>query len=906
MSVRNLHYLFSPRSVALIGASDQPQSVGAVLTANLLSGGFGGPVDLVNPRLRTLGGVRVHRDIADLPEPPDLAVIATPAETVPGIVQHLARGGTRAAVVISAGFAEGGDHEGKTLRQALLDAAQSKLLRINGPNCLGIMVPGVGLNASFAHIHPRRGQIAFVAQSGAVVTSVLDWASARGIGFSHLVSLGNMADVDFGDMLDYLANDSSTHAVLLYIESITSARKFMSAARAAARTKPVIVVKSGRYTEGARAAASHTGALAGLDEVYDAAISRAGMLRVHSLNELFDAVESLARSRLPQGERLAILSNGGGIGVMATDALIEHQGRLARLSPKTIARLDAVLPPTWSRANPVDIIGDAPGSRYAAALKVLLEEPEVDATLVLNCPTAIASGTEAARAVVDESSGRRRATVLTSWVGEEAAAAARRLFTEAGIATYETPEQAVRAFTHMVNYRRNQELLMQTPPSIPAEFEPDPALTRSLAREALAAGRDWLTEPEAKSILTAYGIPCVETRIAETPEAAAQAAATLNFPVAIKILSPDITHKSDVGGVVLDLEDAEAVRTAATAMLQRVQAIHRGARIDGFTIQPMARRPGAQEIILGMFQDAQFGPVLLFGHGGTAVEVINDKALGFPPLNLQLAHAMMQRTRVHRLLQGFRDRPAADLEALALTLVRVSQLVVDVGEIVELDVNPLLVNDQGVIALDARLRVQPSPDHPHRRLAIRPYPQELEEDVPLGDGRSLFLRPIVPEDEPAIQRSFASLTPEEIRLRFFVPIKVLSHVNAARFTQIDYDREMALILTERGGLGQTPIYGVVHITADPDNTRAEYAILIHHDMTGLGLGMFLMRRIIDYARARGIGQLYGDVLADNRAMLKLCSVLGFDQTRPDDNPGIVRVVLSLREPDSDADAPARP
>ena len=895
MSIRNLKCLFKPRSIVLVGASDEAQSVGAVLANNLLSGGFNGPIDLVNPQHRVIGGIRVHKDIASLPEAPDLAVIATPPATVPGIITELVQKGTRAAVVISAGFSETVGEEHHQLHQAMLDAARPSLLRINGPNCLGVMVPGIGLNASFAHTSPLQGHIAFVAQSGAIVTSVLDWAKSRKIGFSHLVSLGNMADVDFGDMLDYLANDMSTTAILLYIESITQARKFMSAARAAARSKPVIVIKAGRYSEGARAAASHTGALAGMDEVYDAAIRRAGMLRVRSLEELFEAVESLTAGRLPDGNRLAILSNGGGLGVLATDALIEYGGHLAELSDKTIAQLNNVLPATWSHGNPVDIIGDAPGSRYGAAFEVLSEAQNVDAILVLNCPTAVASATEAAQAVIETTAvnQRHRSCVLTNWAGEEAARPARRLFMNHGIPSYDTPEAAVRAFMQMVDYRRNQELLMQTPPSIPEAFTPDTATAKNYINSALKEGRAWLTEPESKAVLSAYGIPCVPTVVAESPVQAAQAAAEIGQPVALKILSPDITHKSDVGGVALNLEQSTAVQEAAEGMLKRIKSICPNARIDGFTVQPMVRRPGSIELIIGVFEDRQFGPVLLFGHGGTAVEVINDKVLGLPPLNLHLAREMMKRTKVYKLLEGYRDQPAADLEAIALTLVRLSQLVIDMGEIVELDINPLLVDANGVIGLDTRIKVKATSGHAHKRLAIRPYPKALEEEVPLGDGRKLLLRPIVPEDEPSLQRIFASLTPEEIRLRFFLPMKILNHVSAARFTQIDYDREMALILTESGIPGKTNIHGIVRIIADPDNEKAEFAIIVHHEMTGLGLGVFLMRRIIDYARKRGIGEIHGDVLAGNQTMLKLCKVMGFSQTRSPDDFSIMLVTLKF-------------
>ena len=893
MTVRNLDYLFKPSSVALIGASDEAQSVGAVITSNLLSGDFKGSIDLVNPHYLTIGGVRVHKDVAALPEPPDLAVIVTPPATIPGIISELAQAGTRAAVVISTGFAETEGQEGFELRQTMLDAARPSLLRINGPNCVGIMVPRIGLNASFAHTAPLDGRIAFVAQSGAIVTSVLDWAKPRGIGFSHLVSLGDMADVDFGDLLDYFANDFSTAAILLYVESITNARKFMSAARAAARSKPVILVKSGRYVEVTRTVVSNSEAMAGTDAVYDAAIRRAGMLRVHTLDELFGALESLAIGNRPKGDRLAILSNGGGIGLLAADGLIERGGRLAEISDDTLARLNMVLPATWSHTNPVDIIDDAPSSRYADAFRILLRDPDIDAILILNSPTAVASGTEAAQAVIDVVKKHPHASVFTSWVGDGAAIPARCLFIDHGIPTYDTPDQAVRAFMQLVDYHRNQTTLMQTPPSVPDVFTPSISTAKSTIDHALQAGRDWLTAPEAKTLLSAYGIPSVQTLIAESPDAAARAMEKIGQPVALKILSPDIKHRSDMGGVVLDLEDATAVRQAAEGMLQRVQATRPEARVDGFTVQSMVRRPGCVELILGVIEDRQFGPVLLFGHGGNAVEVINDKALGLPPLNMHLAREMMKRTRVYKLLQGYSDQPTADLEAVALTLVRLSQLVVDLAEIVKLDINPLLVDAKGVLAMDARIKVEQVNGSAGHRLAIRPYPKKLEEEIPLEDGSRLLLRPILPEDEPALQAVFAKLTAEEIRLRFFAPINNLSHVTAARFTQIDYDREMALILTKPGIPGKTEIFGVVRIIADPDNERAEYSIIVHHDMTGKGLGILLMRRIIDYARSRGIGEIYGDVLHENRAMLKLCRAMGFSQARVPGEPGIVKVTLKL-------------
>jgi acetyltransferase len=893
MTVRNLGPLFRPQSVALIGASPRANSVGAVLARNLFKSGFDGPVMPVNPRHRAIEGVLTYPDVASLPIVPDLAVISTPPDAVPGIIGEIAARGTRAAVVITAGFGESQEGAGAGLQQAMLDAARPQLLRIVGPNCVGIIVPGIGLNASFAQLTPRPGRLAFVAQSGAVVTSVIDWAESRGIGFSHLVSLGDMADVDFGDTLDYLASDPDTRAILLYIEAITSARKFMSAARAAARMKPVIAVKAGRFAEGAAAARSHTGALAGVDAVYDGAFRRAGILRVHALEDLFDAAETLGMIDPPLGERLCIVTNGGGVGVLATDALVEHGGRLAQLAPETVAALDKALPRTWSHGNPVDLIGDATAGRYRDALQLVAADPGVDAVLVLNCPVAVASSTDAAAAVIDAMAGRRRPVLFTNWLGEGSAAAARRMFAEHQVPTYDTPNQAVAAFMRGVDYRRLQTMLMETPPSVPEDFTPDVAAARAVIDRNLAAGQTWLSEPDAKQVLAAYGIAVAPTHKAADPEAAAAIAAGMAAPVALKILSPDVLHKSDIGGVALDLLGPAGVRDAATAMREHVLRALPRARIEGFTVQPMIHRPGAFELIIGVSQDPQFGTIILFGHGGTAAEVIDDKALALPPLNMHLAREAMARTRIYRLLQGVRGAAPVNLDAVAMTLVRVSQMVIDLGAVEELDINPLLADEHGVIALDARIRIAEVPRSPVSRLAIRPYPKELETSIPLGDGRTLLLRPIVPEDEPSLQAGFAKLSPEEVRMRFFVPLKTLDHLRAARFTQIDYDREMALVLTEPGIPGTTDIYGVVNIIADPDNEKAEFAVIVRGDMTGMGLGMILVRRIIDYARGRGIGEIIGDVLRENTTMLRMCRLLGFEVRSVPDEAGLMRVHLKL-------------
>ncbi len=890
MTIRHLDTLFRPASIALILASNQRGSIGSILAANLLGGPYQGRVWPVHPGHRRIRGAKVYRDLDQLPQAPDLGVICMPPATLPGVVSDLGRRGARAAVVITAGFSEDREAPGGALQQALVEAARASGLRVLGPNCLGILVPGVGLNASFAHRPAQPGNLAFVAQSGAIVNSVLDWADGRGIGFSALVSLGDMADVDFGDLLDYLAADPGTRAILLYIETVGDARKFLSAARAAARIKPVVVVKAGRHPEGARAVASHTGALAGSDAVCQAAFDRAGILRVFTLAELFDAVEILALARPPRGDRLAILTNGGSVGVLATDALIDEGGRLADLSGATLAALDQALPRTWSHGNPVDLIGDATGARYREALAVVQKDPGVDGVLALHCPTAVVSALEAAEAVAAAPGGP---LLLTSWVGNGTMAEPRRRFAKRGIPTYGTPEQAVRAFMYLVRYRRGQQLLTETPPSLPEGPAPDTDSVAALIAGALGEGRHGLTEPEAKAVLAAYGIPVVTTRAAASPEEAAAIAGEMVGPLVLKIFSPDIGHKSDAGGVVLDLLGPAAVLETARAMRDRIQRSHPQARIQGFAVQPMVRRPGAQELIIGVVEDPQFGPVILVGEGGTQVEAAADRALGLPPLNLRLARELLSRSRIHRLVQGVRGQPPADLDAVALTLMRVSQLVIDHPEVRELDINPLLVDAFGVIALDARVTLAEAKRPGAGRLAIRPYPKELEEWIPVGEGRRLQLRPIRPEDEPALRQAFTKLTPEEVRLRFFVPMPTLSHAAAARLTQIDYDREMALILTEPGSAEMEEIYGVVRLIADPDNERAELAIIVRQAMAARGLGTLLMRRILDYARSRAIREVFGVVLPDNRTMLRLCDRLGFHRRPNPEEPGSVLVTINL-------------
>lgn len=897
MSIRNLDSLFSPRSVVVIGATDRPRSVGSTVWNNLLAG-FKGELHAVNPRRTELGGKPVFADLRALVtqagKAPQLAVICTPPATVAGLIAELGALGTRAAIVITTDLSP-------EQKQAMLDAARPHTLRILGPSGIGLLVPHLGMNASVAPANAAAGQIAFVSQSSALVTGMLDWANARGIGFSHFVSLGEHADVDFGDMLDYLGSDSRTRAILLYVESIESPRKFMSAARSAARNKPVILVKAGRSAPGQQAAASHTGALAGSDDVFNAAISRAGMLRVHTLFQLFTAAELLARFRDNRSERLIVLSNGGGTGVMAADAAAYSGVELSTLSPAMLEQLDAVLPPNWSHGNPINIIGDAPAQRYFDALKILLQDRE-SAVLFVQAPTAIVPSLEVAQALLPLAQ-QRPPRLLGCWLGQGNVAEARQLFRQAGVPDYDTPEQAVVAFSFLRTYHRHQAELMETPTADPLGSQPDLARMRELVAFVLADGRDVLTEPEAKELLRMAGVPVTPTRVVPpTPEAAVYAAETVGYPVVIKILSQDIVHKSDVGGVRLNLHDGTEVLTAAQAMLQRVAERQPDARIEGFTVQPMVRRSHSHEVIIGASVDPMFGPVILFGAGGVSVEVVGDHAVALPPLNTSLASSLIGRTRISKLLQGYRDVPAADHDAIVHVLLAVSQLLADIPEIAELDINPLVVNHEGALALDARVRLSRDKPAGAANFAIRAYPRHLIETVPWENGGTLTLRPIRPEDEARHLSFFHKLDPEDVRMRMFSARRSLEHSELARLTQIDYEREMAFVATVTNADGSEETIGSVRGISDPNNDEAEFAVIIRSDMKGKRLGWLLMDKLIRYLRANGTHRVVGTILKENSGMLDLARGLGFVITRHPEDPDLRWAELPLQEKAAPASA----
>ena len=892
MSTYRLDRLLAPRSITLVGVSRREGSLGRMILRNLREGGFPGPIHVINPQASEIDGVPCSARMEDVPGVPDLVVVAAPPQAVPEILHAAGEKGAAAAIVVTAGLGHGPD----SLAEESRIVARRHGLRLVGPNCLGVIAPHARLNASFAARMPHAGDLALVSQSGAVAAGLVEWAVERSVGFSAVLSLGDKVDVDFSDCLDYFAADRSTRAILLYVESIANAQKFMSAARAASRVKPVVVIKSGRHAQGAKAAATHTGALAGSDAVYDAAFRRAGLLRVLDLDQLFAAAETLGRQKPFPGKRLAILTNGGGVGVLAVDRLIDLGGTLAALSDETVARLDALLPPTWSRSNPVDIIGDADAPRYVGALEALLADPENDAVLILNVPTALASASEAAEAIVETVSRERakgfgRKPVFAVWLGEDEASS--RAFETARIPHYATEADAVRGFMQLVRYGEAQSELMETPDSLPHDFAPDTAAAREIVEKAVAEGRRWLDPLEVNGLLRAYDIPTAPVTLATTAEEAAAAARPVldrGGTVAVKILSPDIVHKSDIGGVQLDLTSEDAVRVATTDIFERAARLRPEAHVTGVTVQAMVRRAKARELIAGIADDPTFGPVIVFGRGGTAVEVINDKALALPPLDLNLACDLIARTRVSRILKAYRDVPAADQRAVALVLVKLAQLAADLPEVRELDINPFLADRDGVIAVDARVAVAPSDEarkgRGHPRFAVRPYPKEWERTLTARDGRAVFVRPVRPEDEEIFLQFFRQVSDEDLRLRFFAPVRDFSHLFLARLTQMDYARAIAFVAVE-GATGE--MMGAVRLHADANHETGEYAILMRSDLKGLGLGWELMRLMIEWARAEGLRTVEGQVLRENVTMLAMCRDLGF-AIRNDPHDADIKIV----------------
>ncbi len=909
MSLTNLEFLFSPKSVAVIGAANDPANIGHLVMKNLMGGGFAGPVMPVSCEAEAIAGVLTYAKVADLPKTPDLALVCRPLIEAPTIITALRMRGTRSVVLMGPGYSRLDEKSRARLRDEILTAAGTPDVRILGPKSMGFIVPSLNLNASLAHTTSLPGKTAFLSQSDSLFTTVLDWAKSHGIGFSHMISLGAQIDVSFADIMDYLGSDPQVRSILLYVESIHDARGFVSAARAASRNKPVLALRPGQALQsalaeltalerasgpvgGAGAAALPPELDASTDEVYDVAFRRAGMLRVKSIDGLFDAAQTLAGAKPLRGDRLAVLSNGASAGIMATEALLSGGGRLAHFSEDTLLALDKLLSEAWSKANPLSLRFDASAADWVEVLKILLTDPGVDAVLVLHVPFAGLSEVEVAQAVALAGKKAKR-MVLTSWLGSEAAQKARAVFAEAGVPTYETPEQAIRAFLYMVEFQKNQEMLIQTPDSLPTDFFPDTTSAREVCARALAEGRANLTPAEAKDVLTAYGIPVVETQSATSAREAVIAADALGYPVALKLKSPQISQPQEVGGVYLDLEGPDKVWEAAASILARVSRQRPDAYVEGFVVQKMGRRTGAHELFISAHLDPVFGPVIAFGHGGVAREMIRDRAVTLPPLNMGLALELISRTRIFNLLHGTPQHPAADIDDICLTIIQISQLIIDVPQITQLDINPLYADDAGVLALGAKVRVAPETRPGPERLAIRPYPRELEECVVLKNGRKITLRPIRPEDEPAHREFIAKLSDEDLRMRFFgVVRRDFDHKDMARFTQIDYDREMAFIATgvSEGGLPET--LGVVRTATKPDNSEAEFAIVVRSDQKGTGLGSVLFQKMISYTKGRGTRHIKGQTLVENKAMQGLSRKFGFAiRVNPDEE--LVDMVLDL-------------
>jgi acetyltransferase len=877
MPIQNLDKIFHPKSVAVVGASQQSTSVGHFVLRNLIDGGFKGDIYPVNPKYKAIGDMPCFASVAELPATTDLAVICTPARTVPEIVRECGQADILGLVILSAGFRETGQ-EGAELEQAIRHEAKGfPGMRIVGPNCLGVIAPHIALNASFATDMPPPGRVAFISQSGALCTAVLDWSLQEHIGFSQFVSAGNMLDVGVADLIDYFAMDKWTDSIILYVESITEARQFMSAARAFTKNKPIIAFKAGRFAESAHAAASHTGAMAGVDAVYEAAFARAGVVRVFEIDDLFDCAELLARQKTPQGARLAIVTNAGGPGVIATDALLERSGVPATLSEDSIAKLNKKLPAAWSHGNPVDVLGDAPPERIGKAVEIVLADDEVDGVLVILSPQAMTDPTGAADAVI-KAAAHSQKPLLTAWMGGRKVREGIERFNKAGVPTYSSPEQAVRAFMYLVTYARNRELLYETPRELPVEFPLDRAKLRAVFDTILSAGHDVLTESTSKALLEAYEIPVAKTYVARSADDAVELSQRIGYPVALKVFSAQITHKTDVGGVALNVANEHEVRAAFERIVTGAKANRPDAIVEGVTVQRMVSAPNGYEFIVGAKRDPVFGVVLLVGAGGVTAELYQDRALELPPLNERLARRALESLRSWPLLCGYRGHAAVNIDRLIEVLIRLSYLVADYPEIVELDVNPLLVTPDDVIALDARIVLDHGtvlhPVRPYAHLAIRPYPEEFTKRAKLKDGTPIVLRAIKPEDEPMWHDLVASCSPETLHLRFRYMFKATTHEMATRFCFLDYDREIAIV-AEIEEDDQRKLIGVGRLVADADHREAEFAILVGDAWQGIGLGSILTDYCLEVCHRWGVQRVTAETAPENRRMLDLFRHRGF-------------------------------
>jgi len=881
--------LFDPQSIAVFGASDTSASVGAKVFANLTTGAFKGGIVPLNPKHKTVGGLPCFSSIAQVEADIDLAVIATPARTVAGILRECGEAGIKNAVILSAGFGESGD-EGQARASKLRDVARRYGIRFLGPNCVGLVRPWIGMNASFLRAATPKGRLALISQSGALCAAISDWAAPHHLGFSALVSLGNAANMDFGDVLQFLANDPETEAILLYVEGVRDAPSFISALRGAARSKPVIVLKTGRHVQSSRAAHTHTGALIGSDEVFDAALSRAGAVRARTFGQLFAAAEILSAHKRSNGNRLGIVTNGGGAGVLAADRAGDVRVDLPQPSEATLKALDKVLSANWSHGNPIDILGDAGPKAYTAAVKAAVADPNYDGVLVMLTPQAMTEATEAAQAVIDARPARGKKPILACWMGETSVAEGRKLLSGAGIPDFTTPERAVEAFSYLAEHHHNRKLALETPGPLSDPHPPDLQGARMIIESALGEGRKMLSDIESKAVLRAFRIPINITLEADSPAAAVVAAETVGFPVAMKIDAAGISHKSDLGGVRVNIMNARDVNLAYREITEGVQAQRPDALIRGVTVETMAHTETARELVIGASRDPVFGPVILFGAGGTMVEVLRDSAVSLPPLNAVLANRLINRTKVSQLLGAFRDRGAVNREAVVDVLLRVSDLVCELPQVTELDINPLFAGPDGVIAVDARIGIArpPAKDGPYDHVAIQPYPRHLIRHDHLTDGSPLTIRPIRPEDADAEQSFVRALSPQAKRFRFMGAVNELSPEMLARFTQIDYRREMALVAITEGAKGPVQ-QGVARYVINPDNTSCEFAIVVSDAVQHQGIGTRLMKALMEAARDHGVSVIEGTVLRQNTAMLQLMKELGFAESRSVGDPDVVTV-----------------
>lgn len=892
MPGNGLTAIFKPRSVVLVGASDTAGSLGTVILENLRSVPFSGPVLLVNPRHQRLGDSVVHPSVRELPVVPDLAIIVAPAASVPAIIAECGERGVAGAIVMSAGFREVGE-TGRTLEREMLHAARQHGVRILGPNCLGVIRTDIGFNGTFSAGQALRGRIAVISQSGALCTAILDWAAVNGVGFSSVISTGIAADVDFGEMLDFLATDVETDSIMLYVEGISHARRFMSALRAAARIKPVVVMKAGRHAEGSRAALSHTGALVGADDVFDAALRRAGVLRVEDFANFFGAAATLGSRMRTAGKRIAIVTNAGGPGVMAADRAADRELVLAELAPEIMARLDRSLPPSWSRGNPVDVLGDADPGRYAGAVAACLADPGVDALIAVLTPQALTAPEDVARQLLPLARQTAK-PLLTCWMGESSVASSRELFRTANLPTFRTPEAAVDAFVAISAWCDNQLQLLQVPEPLTRAAAPDVDSARTLIEAALADGRTVLTLPESKALLAAFHIPILPSLPAHSATEAVTVAEEVGFPVAMKVLSPSITHKTEVNGVRLGLANARQVRSEYQALLDAVARARPGARIDGVVIEPMWQSAHTRELIVGVSRDEIFGPTVSFGIGGTLVEVLRDHAVALPPLNRFLVRELIGRTRAAVWLGPFRGAPAVDPAKVEDVLLRVSEMICELPGLVEMDLNPVVAGDAGVAVADARVVVRwpRDSDRPYDHMAIHPYPATLVETFGTADGTTVTLRPIRPEDA-VIERDFVNGLSDQSRyLRFMYALSAITPAMLSRLTQIDYDREMALVAVIETADGEREI-GVARYATQAGTESCEFAIVVGDEWQGRGVARRLLKALIGVARERRLKEMRGVVLAENIRMQKLARAVGFEISALPDDTNLMSLRLDL-------------